>query len=112
MKIQTAFTGDFYESAIARERAARCQNTAVEPSHIISPDDNFSSVSRCTGTGIDHRVFADIGPESVLDFSILALKIAADEGCAATCITRYIHHRVVEQADLLTQHMNRAALLA
>ena len=77
-----------------------------------TPDNNLATITLAISTGVNGGILANIGHGSVADSRILALKIAAHQGRAAASIAGDINFAGIEQADLFTQHLNGAALLA
>ena len=92
-KIQMAFAGNLYKTAIATTRAAARRNFAVSARSIIGPHDDLAALAGCNGVRAQHDVSADKCRVCVLNVGIFSLIVAAHQDRAAADASGNIDQR-------------------
>ena len=108
---QAPLARDLGEAPVTAFGATGGHDLAVETRHLLGPDDDRAAVARGDRAGVDGRVRRDVGAPRQRHRAA-ALEVAADQRRAAARVARDVDIRAGEQADLLAQHMDRAAGLA
>ena len=71
-------SGGLDKAAVTALAAAFRADSAIGPSRLIGPDDDFAAVAIAVGVGFNRSVFTDVGGFSIMDVGIFTLIIAAD----------------------------------
>ena len=107
---ETLLSRHLHESAIAALRATARTDVAVVACDVIGPHDDLAAITICKGIGIDRGISTDIGAEGILH-GALAMQVAADQHRPAASVAGHGNIGMIEQTDLLAEHMDCAASL-
>src|SRR4051794_26891889 len=96
------------KAAVAGVRTTVCADRAIELSGVVRPYGDIATIAGRHRIRIDIRVLRDVGLRSVL-LGTCTMKIATHQDRSTAGIARRIDPRAAEEADLVAEHLDRAA---
>ena len=86
-----------------------CGESAIEPSALVGPYDDPTPRTMREGIGVDDGICPDIGQIGVVDGVVVPVIITTDQHRPAARISGGIDDGSIEECDVITQDMDRAA---
>ena len=109
-EIQCIQTRDLGETAVATVRSAARSDRSEVACDVVRPDNDGAAVTDGAGVGTEPHARADVGSICVLDGRIASLKRTADKDLAAASAAAGVDDGVADQADILAQDVDGAAI--